>query len=182
MVVVLVVYGYIVVGVNYLGNIVLELFMYEGFMLWWECVIDVGEVLDGVFVDFVLGVYVDCMCIGVVGFLLGGYIVLELVGVCMDVVVFMVFCSLLKGDVICYLLEMVCVQINLVVDIMRLLQMEVFFVCFGVFYCDVCIKVVFVMVFVLGMVMDVMLFVNISIFVLLMVGDVDVIVFVDINV
>ncbi|MCC8395228.1 alpha/beta hydrolase [Paraburkholderia sp. MMS20-SJTR3] len=93
--------GFIVAGVEHLGNNALEPLTRDGFTLWWERATDLSEVLDGMLADPQFGPRVDPARIGALGFSLGGYTVLELAGARTDLAAFERFCTSPAADAIC---------------------------------------------------------------------------------
>ena len=94
--------GYVMVGLNHPGNTALGPLTGDGFRLWWERALDVGEALDGVLADPVLGPRIDRGRIGALGFSLGGYTVLELAGARTDREAFEAFCRSPAADAVCH--------------------------------------------------------------------------------
>lgn len=147
--------------------------MLVGVYVFWECVVDLYFVFDCVLVDVCLGLCVDCQCIVVVGFLIGGWMLVLLFGVWVDFECFCGFCCSLQCDSIC--------DLQVEFDFDYWCQYEEFW-CVGVEclvvgeggdYCDVCIKVGVLIVFVLVQVFDFVSLDGIWVLVLFIVGDVD---------
>jgi len=73
--------GFLVMAVNHHGNTAAEdVYLPQGFTLWWERTLDISSSLDQLLSDPKFGPRVDTSRIGVAGFSLGGYTVLSAAG------------------------------------------------------------------------------------------------------
>jgi predicted dienelactone hydrolase len=84
--------GFIVAGVNHPGNTALEPYTVQGFALWWLRARDITVVLDAMLADATFGPHIDQARIGAVGFSLGGYTMIELAGGITSLAQFAAYC------------------------------------------------------------------------------------------
>ena len=96
--------GFLVMAVNHHGNTAAEdVYLPQGFMLWWERAEDISSSLDQLLSDPKFGSRIDSSRIGAAGFSLGGYTVLSVAGAITDLAQRNKFCDDRPDNPICIL-------------------------------------------------------------------------------